>query len=276
MPSPFRSAIAAVLVLSILAAACGDSSPSPTADAQDPVATTTTAAPPPTTAPAATDAPPSTAPPSTAPQTTTAPPRVPGPPPASYAEFRAQPTACGAAAPDPVVDMTFAAPEDEALAAGGPVTATIVTSCGDIVVELDPAAAPDTVNSFVFLARNGYFDGSASHRVVPGFVIQAGDPTATGRGGPGYVIADEFPADSTAYARGVIAMANAGPGTTGSQFFLVLADVPLPPQFSVFGRVTSGLEVMDRIAAVPLGFSPTGELSVPLETVYLERVEIAG
>jgi cyclophilin family peptidyl-prolyl cis-trans isomerase len=192
--------------------------------------------------------------------------------PAGYAAFREQPAACGAETPPPAMELQYEAPGDQE--AGDTVTATITTSCGDIVVSLDPGAAPETVNSFVFLAEQGFFDGTVSHRVVPGFVIQAGDPTGTGRGGPGYVIPDEFPAEST-YHRGTVAMANAGPGTTGSQFFVVLADAPLPPEFSILGTVIDGMDVADRIAQVPLGTSPsTGEQSTPLETVYLETVTV--
>ena len=93
------------------------------------------------------------------------------------------------------------------------------------------------MNSFVFLAGEGYFDGSVSHRILPGFVMQAGDQTATGLGGPGCTIVDEFPPQDFVYTRGTLAMANAGPGTTGSQLFIVLDDVQLPPQFTVFGEV---------------------------------------
>lgn len=171
--------------------------------------------------------------------------------------------------------MAFAGPEEVALDSES-IQAIITTSCGDIVVELDVADAPGTVNSFVFLAEQGYYDGSASHRVLPDFVIQAGDPTATGRGGPGYVIADEFPEDGFLYERGVVAMANAGPGTTGSQFFLVLADSALPPQYSVLGRVIEGLDVMDTIATVQLARGPGGDPvpSTPLESIYVESVTI--
>jgi peptidylprolyl isomerase len=172
--------------------------------------------------------------------------------------------------------MTFAAPEDQALDPDKMVAATIQTSCGDIVIELDPGIAPETVNSFVFLARSGYFDGSVSHRVIPGFVIQAGDPSATGREGPGYTIADELPETGFVYDRGVLAMANAGPGSTGSQFFIVIGNAGLGPDFSVFGRVTDGFDTLDRIAGIPLGRNAFGEASVPLETLYLEQVIIAG
>lgn len=199
---------------------------------------------------------------------------LPSRPPADYAGFVAQPTACWAEAPDLVAPMSFAAPEDQGLDAAQIVSAIITTSCGEIAIELDPAMAPTTVNSFVFLARAGYFDGSVSHRVVPGFVIQAGDQTATGREGPGYTIPDELPEPGFVYEQETLAMANSGPNSTGSQFFIVLADVPLNPDFSAFGRVVDGFEVLDRIAALPLGPNAFGELSVPLETVFIESVTI--
>jgi cyclophilin family peptidyl-prolyl cis-trans isomerase len=199
--------------------------------------------------------------------------------PQTYEEFREQPTACSAEAPAPAVPMEFAEPEDMGLDPALKIPATIVTSCGSIEVELDPSTAPETVNSFVFLAEEGYFDGTVSHRILPGFVMQAGDQTATGIGGPGYTIADEFPPPDFVYTRGTLAMANAGPGTTGSQFFIVLEDVQLPPQFSVFGEVVAGLEVLDRIEEIPLGRAPTSadpSPSTPLETLYLDAVRIAG
>lgn len=195
-------------------------------------------------------------------------------PPSDYAGFAAQKTACGAEAPRPVERMTFDAPDDQDLDPNEPVFATITTSCGDIVVELDPSVAPETVNSFVFLARSGYFDGSVSHRVVPGFVIQAGDQTATGLEGPGYTIPDELPEDGFVYSYGSLAMANSGPNTTGSQFFITVADVPLPNNYSYFGKVVDGFDTLDAITAVPLGMSFSGEPSVPLETVYIDRVTI--
>ncbi|MCP3977166.1 MAG: peptidylprolyl isomerase [bacterium] len=153
--------------------------------------------------------------------------------------------------------------------------ATINTSCGSIVVELDPMVAPETVNSFVFLARDGYFDGTVSHRVLPGFVIQAGDPTGTGRGGPGYVVPDELPGEGFSYSAGVLAMANAGPNSTGSQFFIMIGDSGLPPLYSAFGQVVDGFSTLEAIAGVPLGTSARGETSVPLQTVYIESVTIA-
>ena len=190
-----------------------------------------------------------------------------------YLAFSAQPTACGAESPAAARRMSFSEPTD--LGLDGEVGAILHTSCGEITLELFADSAPATVNSFVFLAEQGYFDGTVSHRVVPGFVIQAGDPTATGRGGPGYSLPDELPDQGFVYTRGTVAMANAGPNTGGSQFFLVLGDVPLNPDFSVFGTVVSGFDVMDKIAALPLTARAAGqEPSSPLETLYLDSVEI--
>jgi cyclophilin family peptidyl-prolyl cis-trans isomerase len=192
---------------------------------------------------------------------------------AEYSAFRAQPVACDAPAPPAAIEMSFTEPED--LGLDGTVTAVLATSCGDVTIELDPGAAPATVNSFVFLAEQGYFNGSVSHRVVPGFMIQAGDPTATGRNGPGYQLPDELPDAGFVYTRGTVAMANAGPNTSGSQFFLMLADVGLPPAYSVFGTVVSGLDVLDRIATVPTVARRAGlEPSSPTETIYIEGVSI--
>ncbi len=195
--------------------------------------------------------------------------------PVDYAGFVAQPTACGAEPPHEVESMMFEAPEPMGIEADTTATATVTTSCGVITIALDPAAAPETVNSFAFLANQGYFDGSASHRIVPGFMMQAGDPTATGTGGPGYTFADELPPSGFVYERGTVAMGNRGPDTNGSQFFIMVADGALPPQYSVFGMVTDGLDVLDRITEVPLGVNPrNGEESVPLETVYLDSVVV--
>lgn len=196
--------------------------------------------------------------------------------PTDYDGFRAQTTACADDQPDPVRDLTFAEPGDESVA--GPVTVTLETSCGPIVITLDASVAPETVNSFVFLAEQGYFDGSTSHRVLPGFMMQAGDPTATGRGGPGYTVPDEFPQDGFVYDRGVVAMANAGSGTTGSQFFIMFAEADwLPANYTVFGTVTEGFETLDAIEGLPLGMNPSGadpSPSVPLETLYIKSVTV--
>lgn len=124
----------------------------------------------------------------------------------------------------------------------------ISTERGDIELELYPEHAPLTVNNFVFLAREGFYDGTTFHRVISDFMIQGGDPTGTGRGGPGYRFADEFDGNPLRHERGVISMANAGPGTNGSQFFITHGPQPhLDGRHTVFGRVTSGQDVVDAI-----------------------------
>jgi len=121
--------------------------------------------------------------------------------------------------------------------------ATVTTNKGEFTVELDPGIAPKTVNNFVFLARYHYFDGISCHRIIPGFVVQCGDPTGTGSGGPGYAFADELPA-AGAYKLGSLAMANSGADTNGSQFFIITGDngVGLPPQYSLFGQTIAGFD----------------------------------
>lgn len=122
----------------------------------------------------------------------------------------------------------------------------IKTNKGDIKLELNPAEAPMTVNNFIVLARDGYYDGVTFHRVVSGFVIQGGDPTGTGSGGPGYRFKDE--PVKRRYRAGTLAMANAGPNTNGSQFFICLEDQPnLPPLYTIFGDTISGMDVVRQI-----------------------------
>ncbi len=119
------------------------------------------------------------------------------------------------------------------------------TSKGDIVFELLPTEGPNAASNFVYLASQGFYNGLTFHRVVPGFVIQGGDPEGTGRGGPGYQFADDTVRLS--YDAGIVAMANAGPNTNGSQFFIMLENNPLPPSYSIFGRVTKGMDVVRSI-----------------------------
>jgi cyclophilin family peptidyl-prolyl cis-trans isomerase len=150
-------------------------------------------------------------------------------------------------------------------------SATLHTSKGDITFDLLMSDAPKTVNNFVFLAREGFYDGSPFHRLIKGFMIQGGDPTGTGRGGPGYRFADERV--SRRYERGIVAMANAGPNTNGSQFFICHGrnSESLPPNYTIFGKVTGGLDVVDAIADVPT----TGpERSTPSETITIDSVTI--
>ena len=125
-------------------------------------------------------------------------------------------------------------------------TATIETSAGTMTAEFFPEDAPATVNNWIFLAREGYYEGVIFHRVIPGFMIQGGDPTGSGSGGPGYKFNDEKV--NRKYTRGTLAMANAGPNTNGSQFFIMHADYGLPPQYTIFGKLISGEDVVDTIA----------------------------
>ncbi len=150
-------------------------------------------------------------------------------------------------------------------------TATMETSLGTLVIALDPVAAPKTVNNFVFLAREGYYDGVIFHRIIKGFVCQGGDPTGTGRGGPGYKFEDELPA-SGRYEVGSLAMANAGQNTNGSQFFVISgADgARLPAQYSLFGKVVKGLDVVEAMQSVP-----TGSGDKPKDDVVIKSVTIA-
>lgn len=142
------------------------------------------------------------------------------------------------------------APPVTGVANSGTVDYVIALNGEDVTVALDRQKTPCTVNSFVSLAAQGYFDGTACHRLVDGgiFVLQCGDPSGTGSGGPGYQFADELAGTET-YGAGTLAMANAGPGTNGSQFFIVYADSPLSPDYTVFGTVTDGLDVVEAIAA---------------------------
>ncbi len=129
-------------------------------------------------------------------------------------------------------------------------TATVTTDAGAFTVELLDDKAPKTVNNFVYLARNKFYEGVTFHRVIPGFMIQGGDPEGTGAGGPGYEFDDELPQTGD-YTVGSVAMANAGPNTNGSQFFIVTGDagVSLPPAYSLFGTVTQGMETVTAIEA---------------------------
>jgi cyclophilin family peptidyl-prolyl cis-trans isomerase len=162
----------------------------------------------------------------------------------------------------------YAAPPEMAIDTARTYTATIETSAGTMTAELFTTDAPNTVNNFVFLAREGFYDGVIFHRVIPGFMIQGGDPTGTGRGGPGYKFRDE-PVNRS-YNRGILAMANAGPNTNGSQFFVMHADYRLPPSYTIFGRLTSGEETLDSIAA-----GQTGAQDRPVNPVTINRIEIA-
>jgi cyclophilin family peptidyl-prolyl cis-trans isomerase len=153
-------------------------------------------------------------------------------------------------------------------------TTVIETTQGTIRAELFPGDAPKTVNNFVFLARQGYYDGVPFHRVIRGFMIQTGDPTGTGSGGPGYRFEDE--PIRRDYAAGTLAMANAGPNTNGSQFFICHHDLRgrLPKSYTIFGQVTEGMDVVNQLADVPVLASRSGEASSPSEPIRIDRVTI--
>ncbi len=180
----------------------------------------------------------------------------------------------------PLVDerrIAFEAPED-VLDPSLDYAAVLETTAGTMVVDLFETATPETVNNFVFLARHHYYDGIVFHRVLDGFMAQTGDPTGTGTGGPGYQFADEIVDDLTHDAPGVLSMANAGPGTNGSQFFLTFVPTPwLDGAHTVFGRVTEGLETLDEITRVdPQQPSVFALLSDPVEEVRAQGIDLEG
>ena len=188
---------------------------------------------------------------------------------------------CGGDEPDLVAEAESGteAPQFErpqrVLKPGERARAVVETSHGGFEIELDTEGAPKTANSFAFLAEEGFYDGLTFHRIVPGFVIQAGDPSGDGTGGPGYSI-DEPPPAQTEYLRGTVAMAKnaAEPaGRSGSQFFVVTAaDAGLPPQYTVFGEVTADYPTVKRISE--LGDPASGQTGTPLEQVTIESVTI--
>ena len=163
---------------------------------------------------------------------------------------------------------TYASPPALTIDPAKAYQATIETSAGTMTAELFAADAPRTVNNFVFLANEGFYAGVIFHRVIKGFMIQGGDPTGTGSGGPGYKFADE--PVSRSYSRGTLAMANAGRDTNGSQFFVMHADYGLPPNYTIFGKLTAGEEVVDAIAN-----APTGSQDRPLQPVQIVSIRIS-
>ncbi len=151
--------------------------------------------------------------------------------------------------------------------------AVLKTSEGEIVIDLNAKETPITVNNFVYLARKGFYNGTIFHRVIKGFMIQGGDPKGDGTGGPGYTFADEpFNGD---YTRGTVAMANAGPNTNGSQFFIMHKDNTLPKNYVIFGKVSKGMDVVDKIAEAPVKYNPnSGEQSIPVNPVIVNSIQI--
>jgi len=156
---------------------------------------------------------------------------------------------------------------------GKVLTATLHTTAGDITIALNGNMTPNTVNNFVTLAKKGFYNNTIFHRVIKGFMIQGGDPKGNGTGGTGNKFADE-PFDGD-YIRGTIAMANAGPNTNDSQFFIMHKTYPLPKNYVIFGRVISGIEVVDKIAEAPVAENAYGELSKPVSPAAIKSVDIA-
>jgi len=162
----------------------------------------------------------------------------------------------------------YANPPEMAIDPAKTYTATIETTAGTMTAQLFASEAPRTVNNFVFLAGEGFYTDVIFHRVISGFMIQGGDPTGTGTGGPGYRF-DGEPV-TRQYLRGTLAMANAGPNTNGSQFFVMHADYPLPPNYTIFGKLSAGEEIVDTIAG-----APTGAQDRPVEPVAIKSVTIS-
>lgn len=167
------------------------------------------------------------------------------------------------------MDKSYSSAPDLTIDLGKTYSAKLSTNRGDIDIELFTEKSPLAVNNFVFLAREGFYDGVIFHRVISGFMIQGGDPTGTGRGGPGYKFRDEIEGNGE-YARGTVAMANAGPNTNGSQFFIMHRDYRLPHNYTIFGKVTEGLETVDEIAS-----SETDRSDRPNEDNVITTVTIA-
>jgi cyclophilin family peptidyl-prolyl cis-trans isomerase len=163
----------------------------------------------------------------------------------------------------------------QALDPGATYDVLLKTSCGDITIRLDQKASPRTAASFAALAKAGFFDGTVFHRIVPGFVIQGGDPTASGTGGPGYSTRD-VPPQGTVYRKGTVAMAKSQtepPGTAGSQFYIVTAgDAGLPPEYALLGKVVKGQSVVQAIGE--LGDPASGDVGTPLQPVVIEGATV--
>jgi cyclophilin family peptidyl-prolyl cis-trans isomerase len=172
---------------------------------------------------------------------------------------------------------TWTAPPPMTIDPKGKYTASLATSDGTIGVELLPGVAPNAVNNFVFLAKEGFYKDTPIHRMIPGFMFQSGDPTGTGSGGSGYDIPDDPVPSHLKYTKGTLAMANTGqPNTGGSQFFVMLGDYPLPPTYTIFGKVTSGLDVLGKIEARKVTDNGMGEVSKPVDPIGIEDITVTG
>ena len=174
----------------------------------------------------------------------------------------------------PVPKLQWSAPPAMTVDQSKRYTATIKTTDGDMTAELFVKEAPKTVNNFVFLARQGFYDNVKFHRIIKGFMAQTGDPTGTGAGGPGYRFEDE--PVTRDYKRGTLAMANAGKNTNGSQFFIVLQDYPLPKAYTIFGQLTdaASLATLDKIGNTPVRMGGESVPSVPTQDVRINGVDI--
>ncbi|CAN5866061.1 hypothetical protein BH24CHL4_BH24CHL4_04630 [soil metagenome] len=153
-------------------------------------------------------------------------------------------------------------------------TAEVLTSAGIVVLSLDAMRMPRTVNNFVCLARSGFYDGTSIHRIIPGILVQGGDPTGTGSGGPGYRFSNE--SFQPLYSAGVVAMANTGPDTNGSQFFIAVTDLQgrVDPSFPIFGQVSDGMDIIEEIASTPVEMNNRDEVSRPATTIVIESITI--
>jgi cyclophilin family peptidyl-prolyl cis-trans isomerase len=168
--------------------------------------------------------------------------------------------------------LRMSPPEAMMLVPGKNYVAVLKTSAGEIDIKLYGDKVPATVNNFVYLTKAGFYNDTVFHRAMKGFMIQGGDPKGDGTGGPNYRFPDEQFAGE--YKRGVVAMANAGPDTNGSQFFIMHADYPLQPNYVIFGEVINGMDAVDAIAEAPVRESPSGEMSRPIEPVVVQTVDI--
>jgi peptidyl-prolyl cis-trans isomerase B (cyclophilin B) len=186
------------------------------------------------------------------------------------------PPGCQTVPKPPLKDRQLKRPP-QTVQPGESLTATVDTSCGRFDIRLDTTGFPRTVNSFVYLARKGFYDDTVFHRIVPGFIVQGGDPLQNGHGGPGYTITEHPPANST-YTMGTVAMAKTPvepPGRSGSQFFVVTAaDAGSPPNYAILGKVSSGFDVVKRIGS--LGDPASGQKGIPLATVVIRRITMRG
>jgi cyclophilin family peptidyl-prolyl cis-trans isomerase len=188
------------------------------------------------------------------------------------------PAGCEKVAKPPPKHVDLKPPQRRVGPGGERITAVVETSCGTFNFALDPRRFPKTVSSFVYLVDHGVYDDTIFHRIVPDFIVQGGDPTGTGTGGPGYSV-DEPPPPGTVYRRGTVAMAKTAaepPGRSGSQFFVVIAPAQanIPPDSAILGKVTSGMDVVERIAG--LGDPASGDTGTPKATVVIQRITLRG